>query len=80
MLDFSANSGGSKIYFDKIPRKIVDGSVYAPIMTNTHLWAIECKGVRVNGKDYSKYMNKTLLVDSGTTITSLNTELYKQLV
>lgn len=40
VLDFSANSGGSKIIFDKIPKRIVNESVYAPIMTNTHLWAV----------------------------------------
>ena len=42
-------------------------------MNNTHLWAVECKGIKVNGKDYTNYANKTLLIDSGTTITTLNT-------
>lgn len=34
----------------------------------------------MNGIDYSNYASKTLLIDSGTTITSLNTEFYKQLI
>lgn len=68
------------MYFDNLPSNILNNSVYSPIIQSIHLWAIKCYGVYVNGLDFSKSVMTITLVDSGTTLTTLNHALYKDIV
>lgn len=45
ILQLSDEIGGSKLYFDSLPPELVQSTVYSPIITSTHLWAIKCYGV-----------------------------------
>lgn len=70
----------SKIFFDKLPHEITSKNVYTPILVSMHLWAIRCYGVKVGSDDFSKLTKGVTIVDSGTTITALNRELYQTIV
>lgn len=42
-----------------------------------HLWAIKSFGVEVNGEDLTTHARGAVIIDSGTTVTTLNYGLYR---
>lgn len=72
-------NGQSTLYYNNIPENIVNSTIMVSQYGSGH-WQVEILSVVIGGIDYTSSAANTAIIDSGTTLFYLNSNLYNAII